>query len=88
MAELWEYSTPHIAWNKEKRCFQATLPNGNLGESQNIGVLLGSWGAEGWELVNVAAERYVAGDIVNNANGPIAGLYEAWAYCAFFKRRR
>ena len=48
----------------------------------DIGVLLSSWGAEGWELVSVAVERY------GLDFGWIGGTRVAVQYRAFFKRRK
>lgn len=87
MSEQWEFKVPRIAWINQDQRFQITLPNGQQVEDISIGVLLSYWGAEGWELVNVVVERYVAEDISGFTDGPIVGTRAASQYRAFLKRR-
>ena len=83
MADEWEYQAVRITWSYRKHTFQAPLPNDQQGEDSDIGVLLSYWGAEGWELVSVAVERY------GLDFGWISGqLVVAVQYRAFFKRRK
>lgn len=81
MAEKWEYQVSRITWNYKKRIFQASLPNGQQSEDSDIGNLLSYWGAEGWEMVSVAVERY-------DHEWGIGGTRVAVQYRAFFKRRK
>lgn len=82
MADAWEYYVSRITWIPRKRLFQTLGPDGQQGEDSDIGVLLNYWGAEDWELVSVAVERY------GLDAGWISGrLVVAVPYRAFFKRR-
>ncbi len=81
MADEWEYYVSRVTWIPRKRLFQTLGPDGQQRDDSDIGVLLSDLGAEGWELVSVAVERYGL-DV-----GWISGrIVVAMQYRAFFKR--
>jgi hypothetical protein len=88
MTDKWEYKAVPVSWLSDEQVWKLTMPDGQQAKDTSVGTLLSLWGAEGWELVNVAAETYNATDVQGFNYGRWVGAYDTFRYRAFFKRRK
>jgi len=78
MAEQWEYNLTYVRWDDETKEWVAGT--GNV-RTKGLVEILNLYGADGWELVNVAGQFW-------NATGQWGGGGNVFQWAAFFKRRK
>lgn len=80
----WEYLSVEFAWDEDTGQWDADGERA----AEDLTELLGDYGAEGWEMIGFAPDRWttaIAPDEVVGAD-PAGGPWEVQVYRAVFKR--
>ena len=82
--QRWEYLSVEFAWDEETGEWDADGERA----AADLTVLLAQYGAEGWEMVGFAPDRWMSAPARVSAleGGPPTDLWEVEVYRAVFKR--